>query len=412
MNLWVRNIIRIFLVCGILFFVAFHYSTNAEEPTPTPTPIQSGPTPQTSSDKLDALRKKIDDLRKKIDELQIKEKTLSSEISVMDNQVRLTQLRINATQQELSELTSDIAAAAKKIQDLEFSLDIITRLLVNRVVVTYQVGSIEPLQILLTSGDLSNFLSRLSYLKIVQEHDKKLVYATRQAKNDYEHQKTIFEGKKKKVEVLKGQLESFNRQLQEEKQAKGDLLAVTKNDEKQYQQLLASARAEQSAIQGVLATFELKDGTPVKEGQAIAGVGNTGYPYCSTGAHLHFEVRVNGADVDPSSYLRGGVNFIYNPPDKYDTNYLGSVSPSGSWNWPLHEPILINQGYGSHGFSRSFYADGIHHGIDMESNSSDVIMAPKDGTLYRGTASCRGVPMNFVAVDHGEGVISWYWHVQ
>jgi len=57
------------------------------------------------------------------------------------------------------------------------------------VVATYEVGTIQPLQILLTSSGASDFLSRLNYLKRAQAHDKQLIYQTQQAKVDYANQK-------------------------------------------------------------------------------------------------------------------------------------------------------------------------------------------------------------------------------
>ncbi|MEM9189030.1 MAG: M23 family metallopeptidase [Myxococcota bacterium] len=45
-------------------------------------------------------------------------------------------------------------------------------------------------------------------------------------------------------------------------------------------------------------------GRSVAAGELVAFVGNTGS--CTTGPHLHFEVRLHGVPVDPEPYLRGG----------------------------------------------------------------------------------------------------------
>lgn len=357
------------------------------------------------------LGKCIELFQEKVSELNKQGKTLASQIAVMSNQIQLTEVRIKATKQEIADLVLDIDTTTKKISRLQGSLNSLTEVLLNRIVATYETSRVQPFEILLSSNNFSNFFSRLNYLKIAQAHDKKLVYETQQAKNDYANQKEIFENKKKKVEALKNQLEAYNLQLDQEKKTKQSLLDVTKNDEKRYQELLAKAKAEQEAIKGVLASIQLKDGSPIKEGEAIAVVGNTGYPACSTGPHLHFEVRKNGNSENPSNYLKSGISFKYSyGQDQYD--YYGTINSQGNWNWPIYETIQINQGYGSHGYARSFYPDGIHHGIDIDSDSSSIIKAPKDGTLYKGTTSCGGSPMNYVAIDHGDGIISWYWHVR
>lgn len=408
-----KNILKKFLLTFLLFSFLLplaHISSVAYAQTPT-TAGTPTPTPDKKNEKLGELKGKIAELEKKVAELTDKEKSLSSEISVMENQIKLTQLRISATEQEITELSGDIKAANGKISTLEDSLNDITKVLINRVVATYQVGRIEPIQVLLASNTMTDFLKRANYLRIAQASDKKLMYNTVQARNDYENQKEIFEDKKEKIEGLRSQLEEYNKQIEADKRAKADLLSVTKNDERKYQELLAAARSERDAITGVLATFELKDGTPVSKGQVIAVVGNSGAPYCSTGAHLHFMVRKNGGIENPANYLKSGANYQYTyGSDQYD--YYGTVNPSGSWDWPLDETIQITQGYGSHGFARSFYSNGIHDGIDMVSASSSLIKAPKEGTLYKGSTSCRGATMNFVAVDHGEGIVSWYWHVK
>jgi murein DD-endopeptidase MepM/ murein hydrolase activator NlpD len=56
---------------------------------------------------------------------------------------------------------------------------------------------------------------------------------------------------------------------------------------------LATCYAHQSS-------YAVSAGAQVSQGQVIGYVGSTGHSF---GAHLHFEVRINGAPVDPLGYL-------------------------------------------------------------------------------------------------------------
>jgi murein DD-endopeptidase MepM/ murein hydrolase activator NlpD len=56
-------------------------------------------------------------------------------------------------------------------------------------------------------------------------------------------------------------------------------------------------------LYGHLATSLVKVGQSVTQGQAVGMEGSTGN---STGAHLHFELRINQRPVDPAPYLPPG----------------------------------------------------------------------------------------------------------
>lgn len=215
-------------------------STSSSSPTPTPTP-------DTSSQQKE-LQERIKQYEQKLGELRSQEKTLSSQIKIMDNQISLTEARISAAKQKIEDLENDIGVAKDKILDIGQQMSVATEVLLKRISTTYEVGNIQPWQLFLTSDNISNFMTRLKYLKIIQINDKRNIYAAEQLRVNYSYQKKLLEDSQKEEEALKQKMVSYTDQLNKDKGAKQELLSVTKNDESRYQKLLQEARAQINAF--------------------------------------------------------------------------------------------------------------------------------------------------------------------
>ena len=360
-------------------------------------------------------QEKVTCLENKVNDLKSQTKTLSSQISIMDSQIKLTEARIEANKKEILDLSLDIDTATKKISTLQDSLNKITEVLLKRIVATYEAGSVQPLEMLLSSRDASNLLTRLNYLRIAQAHDKRLIYDVQQAKNNYANQKEIFEAKKKKIETLKTQLEQYTKQLEQDKGGKEELLRITKNDEALYQNLLTQALAERKAIFAVfsqaVSRLNSGEGDTIGKGQTMAFVGNSGAPDCSSGSHLHFTILQNSSPINPAQKLR-------NVSPSWDNSPDGPFDFTGDWDWPISNP-KITQGYGMTYWAKlGWYGGNVHDGIDMD--GGPTIVAPKSGKVIYGSTICDSAnvigvsTLKYVAIKHDDdsSIITLYLHIQ
>lgn len=353
----------------------------------------------------EAVDQQIKDLEAKIAASKSEQNTLSKQITLLDSQVKLTELQIGATEKKIDVLESEIGELAEEISRLEDLKTKRLELVLHRIPQSYKRASSSQFGWLLFSDNFSELLARAKYLVQVQEEDTTLYRQLQLTQMNYNERRDVREAKKAEQEALQMQLEKHTRDLATQKKQKQALLDQTKNSESVYQRLLAQALAEKQALERALVD-SVKVG-PVKKGDPIALVGNTGFPGCSTGAHLHFEVRQGNSWVDPSSYLSSKTV-------KDEQSGGEWTVGSGSWGWPLSDTIRLTQHYGKTPWSwRYGYSGGIHTGFDMVSTGSEVIRAPADGDLYSSSQSCgTSSVIKIKYIEHGGGLISFYLHVQ
>lgn len=201
---------------------------------------QNSSTNQNEQDLVNQIR----DLESKISKLQSQEKTLSTQIAYMDDQMKITALKIDITKKQIVKMEENIENTATKISKLDNSLDNTGLLLLKRIDAAYRSGRINPLELLLTSRSLSDLIKKSAYLRIVEEHDKKLMLQVQMSKDNFTEQKQQLEDKQKKMKALQSQLESYTKQLTQEEKVKKDLLSQTQGSETNYQRLLSAAKSQ------------------------------------------------------------------------------------------------------------------------------------------------------------------------
>jgi len=171
-----------------------------------------------------------------ISKLQGQANTLKNQIAQFDAQIKLTTLKIAQTQDQ-------IALLGGRIDQLGVSLASLTTAFSSRAVETYKLSRFENnFALVLSANDMADAVSRLHYLRKIQEEDRSLLEKLQTAQ-------TTYQGEKADQEKLQKQLKAQQASLNAQKVAKNNLLTATRNDESRYQQLLSQAKAQLAAFQ-------------------------------------------------------------------------------------------------------------------------------------------------------------------
>jgi peptidoglycan hydrolase CwlO-like protein len=340
-------------------------------------------------DQLNDNLRKQEELRQKIANAQSKEKTLASEIDYLDNQVALTKLQIDESQTRLDQLAGGISDVTAKLEETKNNLEVTTDASNSRLRQIYEESYADSTAGFLGSGSFNDFLVHQKYTEAIRSSDLATLKKLQGLTDDYSQQKTDLENKQNQEQALNADLEKQKADLANQESSENYILAVTKNDEKQYQKILAEVQSEIEAIARMLGGGGVRIGS-VRRGDVIAFQDNSG---CSTGSHLHFGLYINGTAVNPKPYL-----------------------DSGQLGWPEDNPT-ISQWFGENytWYMQNFGMPG-HNGIDMYKYDGAPIYAAADGVAYlsydSGVCWMTGTRGKGIMITHNNGWRTMYWHIQ
>ena len=192
-----------------------------------------------ASENLDSLKKNqknaTQEMKRKKDEIKaIKDETksVSREIQELDEKMDKATIELTQVEKEIAAIEANIEKKTEELEEAERNVNEKQESFNSRIRVMYKTGNVGYLEILLSSSDVKDFLSRRDMIQSIADHDKELIKYMKEQRQLIETTKMELETQKKSVEVSKSKLESRRRDLASVTRAKESLIERLIEDEK------------------------------------------------------------------------------------------------------------------------------------------------------------------------------------
>lgn len=322
--------------------------------------------------KASAKTRSISSLKSALAQIQKEKKAINAEIAelerrmastsdrkaALDKQITATQDEIDTTNDLIEELTSDIKVKTGELTAAEEKLQTQDELFKKRARVMYENGKTTYLEVLLTSGNFSQMLSRMEIVSQIMDYDSKLVNEYTTAKENVAEQKAALESDKADEVTYKRDLQEKKTVLDQKLQQSKDLINSLNKD-------AAAKKAEAERIE--------------KEKDDIAA-----------------EIKRLAEEARRAAEAAKKAG---KPVKDYS---------SQTFKFPLpgHTSISSPFGMRKHPVTGGYR---LHTGTDFPAPKGTTVIAAKSGTVVKSQmTSAYG---NYIVINHGGGMMTAYAHL-
>ena len=309
-----------------------------------------------SNSDLNDIQQKINETTSKIDSVEHQLTNTLTQIQTLNAQIAEYENEISDLNEKITNLDAQITESEAQIKKAEEDYKYQQELLQKRLVALYKAGNTTYLDVLLSSKDIVDFISKYYYISEIAEYDQNLLATIEENRKSIESAKSALEASKEQMEALKKNKEDTANALIQSKSVKQSYANQLTDEEKGLEQDLEQFEKDKKEIQAELeriARSNSSSGTTVVAGEPS----EAGYIFPVAGLN------------------------IYNINRRYYPSYPG------------------------------------HTGVDININvTGKSVVAVKDGTVVISTAlknsdgSYRSYG-EYIVIDHHDGTMTLYAHM-
>lgn len=347
-----KGLLTIIIICVILITFSINvFSVNEEVNELENNEALNEQTNMTLEEQYQDVKNKIEESNSKLEYVESELSTALQKIQELNASIEQYQAEYDELNNQIAELESQIATTDLELEELETKYQKKENLLKKRTVALYEAGNTTYLDVLLSSGNIIDFISNYYLLAQIIEYDTELMDEIEQERKIIEIRKAQQEKKKTDLKVAKAKANQMHILMENNIMLQESYSATLTEEEQNLQAQIEQYKAEQEEI----------------ERQIQAAIQWSGaFAIQFTGGVMVWPVGVEGTYI------------------------------TSSYGTRLH-PI------------QGVYA--YHDGIDIgNAGFGAPVIAAADGVVtYAGTLGGYG---NCVMINHGNGIVTLYGHGQ
>lgn len=310
----------------------------------------------------------ISDAKKKQQELEQQKNTAEAEKSELSSELDSIVSKMEKTQSDLTAKETEINDAETELVTAKANEDDQYQTMKLRIKYMYENGSNEFLEILMKANSIADLLNKAEYINKISQCDRELLVEYKDTRKDVENRENALKKEYAELESLQDELAG--------EQANVEKLLADKNI--QINNLTSEISSNADKLKQLIVEAEAAEARR-KEAEATAAA------------------QAAQAAAAASSGTSSSGN----------TSSNASATGTGSLTHPV-PGAAITSGFGGRVAPTAGATTG-HDGIDYGAGYGAAVYAADSGTVI--TAQYNSARGNYIVINHGNGMQTWYQHL-
>jgi len=306
----------------------------------------------------DTLRSAEERIRKFKEDIQIKKqeaRSLQDQISVIEENISGLSLVIEQTSAEIANTEAEIEAVQKDIEVTEVEIARQKTILAEYIRSLYAFDQQSSVALFLKYATFSAAITEAATYEEMQTRGQEVLQEVKRLRQEMREKQTALEGFRTGLTQLQQRQEAQQATLASAKQSKERVLDLTKEQESEFQRLLAEAQRTHQSAEAEIGRLD---------------------------AMIREELRKQG---------------------------IGNLPSVGVLSWPVQPIFGVSCEFHCAGYPYA-YLIGPHAGMDIPTNVGTPILAPADGYVAR-VRDSGGPGYSYILLLHGNKVSTVFGHV-